>query len=82
MESFVYVIGSADGTRHLTYVGWTLDVAAGGPAQCRHRRALDPPAGCCFHVERFATRREAMSRECTSSATAASAIRCDKPLGG
>ncbi|MGB3867554.1 MAG: GIY-YIG nuclease family protein [Xanthobacteraceae bacterium] len=65
MESFVYVIGCADGTRHLTYVGWTLDVerrlaqhnAGTGARSTRGRRWV------LLHVEGFATRREAMSRE-------------------
>jgi putative endonuclease len=65
MESFVYVIGCADGRRYLTYVGWTLDVerrlaqhnAGTGARSTRGRQWV------LLHVERFATREEAMSRE-------------------
>lgn len=65
MESFVYVIGCADAQRYLTYVGWTLDVerrlaqhnAGTGARSTRGRRWV------LLHVERFATREEAMSRE-------------------
>jgi len=65
MESFVYVIGCADERRYLTYVGWTLDVerrlaqhnAGTGARSTRGRQWV------LLHVERFATREEAMSRE-------------------
>ena len=64
-ESFVYVIGSAACGRYLTYVGWTLDVerrlaqhnAGTGARSTRGRQWV------LLHVERFATRTEAMSRE-------------------
>jgi putative endonuclease len=65
MESFVYVIGCADERRYLTYVGWTLDVErrlaqhnAGTGARSTRRRQWG-----VVHVERFATREDAMSRE-------------------
>jgi putative endonuclease len=65
MESFVYVIGCAGERRYLTYVGWTLDVerrlaqhnAGTGARSTRGRQWV------LLHVERFATREEAMSRE-------------------
>jgi putative endonuclease len=65
MESFVYVLGCAGESRCLTYVGWTLDVerrlaqhnAGTGARSTRGRRWV------LLHVERFATREEAMSRE-------------------
>jgi putative endonuclease len=65
MESFVYVIGCADERRYLTYVGWTLDVerrlaqhnAGTGARSTRGRQWV------LLHVERFATREDAMSRE-------------------
>lgn len=65
MDSFVYVIGCAGARRTLTYVGWTLDVerrlaqhnAGTGARSTRGRQWL------LLHVERFATREEAMSRE-------------------
>lgn len=65
MESFVYVLGCASGSRYLTYVGWTLDVdrrlarhnAGTGARSTRGRQWV------LLHVERFATREEAMSRE-------------------
>jgi putative endonuclease len=65
MESFVYVIGCADERRYLTYVGWTLDVErrlaqhnAGTGARSTRGRTWT-----LLHVETFATRNEAMSRE-------------------
>jgi putative endonuclease len=65
MESFVYVIGSGNERRYLTYVGWTLDVdrrlaqhnAGTGARSTRGRQWV------LLHVERFETREEAMSRE-------------------
>ncbi|MCO5130854.1 MAG: GIY-YIG nuclease family protein [Xanthobacteraceae bacterium] len=65
MDSFVYVIGCASAGRTLTYVGWTLDVerrlaqhnAGTGARSTRGRQWV------LLHVERFATREEAMSRE-------------------
>lgn len=65
MECFVYVLGSASNARYLTYVGWTLDVdrrlaqhnAGTGARSTRGRQWV------LLHVERYATRQEAMSRE-------------------
>jgi putative endonuclease len=65
MDCFVYVLGTSTKTRHLTYVGWTNDVArrlakhnAGKGARTTRGRAW-----VLLHSEWFATRREAMSRE-------------------
>ena len=65
MQCFVYVLGSAGKARTITYVGWTLDVerrlaqhnAGTGARSTRGRQWV------LLHVERFATREEAMSRE-------------------
>jgi putative endonuclease len=61
----VYVLGSGDGRRYLTYVGWTNDLArrlaqhnSGKGARSTRGRAW-----VVLHVESFATRQEAMSRE-------------------
>jgi putative endonuclease len=65
MESFVYVIGCADERRYLTYVGWTLDVER-RLAQHNAGTGARSPRGrhwVLLHVERFATREDAMSRE-------------------
>lgn len=65
MDSFVYVLGAIAQKRHLTYVGWTVDVAqrlarhnAGRGARTTRGRHW-----VLLHTEHFATRREAMSRE-------------------
>ncbi len=65
MDCYVYVLGTLTRTRHLTYVGWTHDVArrlaqhnAGTGARSTRGRAW-----VLLHSELFATRREAMSRE-------------------
>jgi putative endonuclease len=65
MDCYVYVLGTLTPMRHLTYVGWTHDVArrlaqhnAGTGARSTRGRAW-----VLLHSERFATRREAMSRE-------------------
>jgi putative endonuclease len=65
MDCFVYVLGSRTNKRHLTYVGWTMDVArrlakhnSGKGARTTRGRAW-----VLLHSERFPTRREAMSRE-------------------
>ena len=65
MDCFVYVLGSRDKVRPLTYVGWTNDVTrrlakhnAGKGARTTRGRVW-----VLLHSERFATRREAMSRE-------------------
>ena len=65
MDCYVYVLGTRNNDRHLTYVGWTNDVArrlakhnAGAGARSTRGRAW-----VLLHTEWFATRREAMSRE-------------------
>ncbi|MDX2223475.1 MAG: GIY-YIG nuclease family protein [Rhodospirillaceae bacterium] len=66
MACFVYVLGTRDRAgRTLTYVGWTVDVAARlaahnaghGAKFTRGRRWV------LLHTERFATKRAAMRRE-------------------
>lgn len=65
MDCFVYVLGSRDKKRHLTYVGWTNDIdrrlaqhnAGTGARSTRGRTWI------LLHSESFATRNEAMSRE-------------------
>ena len=65
VRAFVYVLGWADQTRRLTYVGWTNDVArrlaqhnAGtGARSTRGRRWT------LLHTEELRSRGEAMSRE-------------------
>ena len=75
MPSFVYVLGCRTKDRYLTYVGWTTDVErrltqhnAGTGARTTRGRAW-----VLLHTERLRTRRQAMSREWFSSATANSA---------
>jgi putative endonuclease len=65
MPSFVYVLGCRAKDRTLTYVGWSTDVDrrlaqhnAGAGARSTRGRVW-----VLLHVERYATRREAMSRE-------------------
>jgi putative endonuclease len=65
MNCFVYVLGCAGPTRHLTYVGWTNDVArrlrqhnAGKGARSTRGRAW-----VLLYSEQCASRRHAMSRE-------------------
>jgi putative endonuclease len=65
MDCFVYVLGSMTKGRHLTYVGWTNDVAlrlakhnAGRGARSTRGRSW-----VLLHVESYETRHEAMSRE-------------------
>jgi putative endonuclease len=62
---FVYVLGCAGKTRHLTYVGWTNDVATrlkkhntGKGARSTRGRAW-----VLLYSEECASRRHAMSRE-------------------
>lgn len=64
-DCFVYVLGTFGKNRHLTYVGWTSDVArrlaqhnAGKGARTTRGRVW-----VLLHSERLTTRREAMSRE-------------------
>jgi putative endonuclease len=65
MPSFVYVLGCRAKDRHLTYVGWTTDVARrlaqhnGG----KGARTTRGRVWVLLHTERFRTRRQAMSRE-------------------
>lgn len=63
--NIVYVLGSAGGTRPMTYVGWTNDLPrrlakhnAGTGARSTRGRAW-----VVLHTETFETRNEAMSRE-------------------
>jgi len=65
MPAFVYVLGTLAKNRHLTYVGWTDDVArrlaqhnAGKGARSTRGRVW-----VLLYSERLASRREAMSRE-------------------
>lgn len=65
MSCFVYVLGSFHKGRHISYVGWTDDVArrfakhnAGTGARSTKGRVWT-----LLHTEEFATRVEAMSRE-------------------
>lgn len=65
MDCFVYVLGTLSKNRHLTYVGWTNDVAA---RLAKHNvgtgaRTTRGRTWVLLHSEWFATRREAMSRE-------------------
>jgi putative endonuclease len=63
--AYVYVLGCLTETRHLTYVGWTSDLArrltqhnAGKGARSTRGRAW-----VLLYSERCAGKREAMSRE-------------------
>jgi putative endonuclease len=65
MDSFVYVLGCAAKGRHLTYVGWTTDVArrlsqhnSGKGARSTRGRTW-----VLLYSEQCASRRHAMSRE-------------------
>lgn len=65
MSAYVYVLGCLAGARHLTYVGWTNDIArrlaqhnAGTGARSTRGRSW-----VLLHSEAFASKREAMSRE-------------------
>ena len=65
MRAFVYVLGTFTKTRHLTYVGWTSDVArrlaqhnAGTGARSTRGRIW-----VLLHSERCKSKRAAMSRE-------------------
>ena len=62
---FVYVLGCAGKTRHLTYVGWTHDVAA---RLAKHNagkgaRTTRGRIWVLLHSERCKNKRAAMSRE-------------------
>jgi putative endonuclease len=65
MGAFVYVLGTRTKTRHLTYVGWTSDVArrlkqhnAGKGARTTRGRVW-----VLLYTERCRSKRAAMSRE-------------------
>ena len=65
MHAYVYVLGTLTKTRHLTYVGWTSDVArrlaqhnAGTGARSTRGRIW-----VLLHSERCKNKRAAMSRE-------------------
>jgi putative endonuclease len=65
MDCYVYVLGTFANNRHLTYVGWTNDVAR---RLDRHNsgkgaRSTRGRIWVLLHSERFSTRNEAMSRE-------------------
>jgi putative endonuclease len=64
-DCFVYVLGTRDKTRHLTYVGWTNDL---DKRIARHNagtgaRSTRGRVWVLLHTESFATKQEAMSRE-------------------
>ena len=65
MDSFVYVLGWRSGNRHLTYVGWTNDVAArlAKHNAGRGARSTRGRTWVLLHSEKCASRRHAMSRE-------------------
>lgn len=65
MPCFVYVLGTMGKDRHLTYVGWTIDIDrrlakhnAGTGARSTRGRVW-----VLLHSERFKNKRAAMSRE-------------------
>jgi putative endonuclease len=61
----VYVLGSGDARRYLTYVGWTNDLARRVALHnCgKGARSTRGRSWVVLHTETFATRQEAMSRE-------------------
>lgn len=65
MLAFVYVLGSVRGEDRRTYVGWCVDldqrIAAHNSG--RGARSTRGRAWVLLYAERYATRREAMSRE-------------------
>jgi putative endonuclease len=65
MDCYVYVLGTIANNRHLTYVGWTNDVARRLALHnaSKGARTTRGRVWVLLHSERFATRREAMSRE-------------------
>ena len=65
MDCYVYVLGTLTKSRHLTYVGWTDDVAR-RLAQHNSGRGARTTRGhtwVLLYSERCASRRHAMSRE-------------------
>ena len=65
MPCFVYVLGSGDKTRHLTYVGWTTDVPRrlGQHNAGKGARSTRGRVWVLLHAEKFRSKRAAMSRE-------------------
>ncbi len=65
MPCYVYILGSEQGDRYRTYVGWTTDLdrrlaqhnRGDGAKSTRGRKWV------LLYAERYETRREAMSRE-------------------
>lgn len=65
MPCYVYILGSEQGDRYRTYVGWTTDLdrrlaqhnRGDGAKSTRGRQWV------LLYAERYETRREAMSRE-------------------
>lgn len=65
MDCYVYVLGTLTGNRHLTYVGWTDDVAR-RLAQHNKGKGARSTRGrvwVLLYSERCASKRHAMSRE-------------------
>lgn len=65
MGAYVYVLGTRNKTRHLTYVGWTSDVAR-RLAQHNSGKGARTTRGrvwVLLHSERCRSKRAAMSRE-------------------
>jgi putative endonuclease len=65
MDCFVYVLGTRTKKRHLTYVGWTSDVAR-RLAQHNSGKGARTTRGrvwVLLHSERCKSKRAAMSRE-------------------
>ena len=65
MEFFVYVLGWLGNNTYRTYVGWTIDVDR---RLAQHNtgtgaRSTRGRSWAILYVERYTTRREAMSRE-------------------
>ena len=63
--AFVYVLGSARGADRRTYVGWCVDVEQRLTAHNSGKgaRSTRGRVWVLLYAERFASRREAMSRE-------------------
>ena len=65
MDCYVYVLGTLTGNRHLTYVGWTDDVAR-RLAQHNNGKGARSTRGrvwVLLYSERCASKHHAMSRE-------------------
>jgi putative endonuclease len=65
MASYVYVLGCRTADRIVTYVGWTTDVdrRIAQHNASRGARSTRGRVWVLLHIERFRTRRQAMSRE-------------------